>query len=634
MKRNATFLWISVVVLSLHTISSPLFAVDKPLVDSENKNRNTSPPVSTLISATRREISSEKSTRFVTVITREEIEKSGKVYVIDLLRGTPGVSVTQSGPAGRTTGIFVRGTEGDHVIIMVDGVQINSPTSGNAELQSLTTDNLVATHNIDRIEVLRGPQSTLYGSDALAGIVNIVTKTGGKRGLHADGRFEYGTYETFYETGGLSGEWDQFSFSSSGARIDTEGPGENDAFEETRGFGHGKMNVTENSDLDMVFHYYNALAGIEDGAFRQDPNNWTKSREQIFNTEYTISPVEAWEQSVKYSFFHDVNRNEDPRNPGAAGADPERRPFKLDTDRHTAEMQSNFFIGDFDVITAGYEFEHSRSNNKTFDKIVRNHGWFLQNELTLWEIWQVVAGIRADKNDYFGTAFSPTVSSGLWIEKTMTRLKGSFGRGYKAPSFNELFFPNFGNPNLEPEDNWGWDAGFEQYYWEKKGTFSAAYFHNDIENLIETVTIGRGLFQAQNISQAKTQGVELENKILLFKDLTFYTNYTYTSAMNEVTGKRLTRRPWHQGKFGLIYDFQKFHISADWILVGDRDETVTGPRTKNDGYTRLDTAIFYDLTKYFQIYTRVENLTNDHYYEALGFDNAGISFYSGLKAEI
>ena len=624
---------------TLFMISS-LFAADDIASSKEMEGLEEKPPVTAVVSGTRREIDPKKSTRFISVITREEIEKSGKVYVVDLLRNLPGVTVTQSGSAGRTTGIFVRGTEGDHVLILVDGVQVNSPTSGNAELQNLTTDNLVATQNIDRIEVLRGPQSTLYGSDALAGVVNIITKTGGKRGIHGDARFEYGVpYETFYESAGLSGEWDRFSFAGSGSRIDTNGLGDNDAFEETRGFGHGKLNVSENSDLDVAFHYFNSLVGIDDGAFRQDPNNWVKDRQQVLNTKYTASITDWWEQSFKYSFFHDINRNIDPRNPDAGGPDPEQS-FKLDTDRHNAEVQSNFFIRDFDVITAGYEFEHTAAQitrsaaSGGFNRLVRNHAWFLQNELTLWKIWTVVAGIRADKNDFFGTVFSPQVSTGLWIEKTATKLKGSFGRGYKAPSFNELFFPNFGNENLEPEDSWGWDAGFEQYYWGKKGMFSAAYFRNDIEDLIETVTISRTVFQAQNVSQATTQGVELENKVSPLKNLTFYVNYTYTDAMNDVTGKRLQRRPWHQGKIGVTWDFWRFHLSSDWVLVGNREETSTGPRTKNDGYTRLDVSLFYDLTKYLQVYTRAENLTNDHYYEALGFDNPLAAFYVGVKGEI
>lgn len=592
------------------------------------------PPVTAIVSATRREIAPEKSTRFVTVITREEIERSGKVYVIDLLRGQPGVSVVQSGPNGRTVSAFVRGTNANHTIIMVDGVQINSPTTGAADLADLTLENVIPAQNIDRIEILRGPQSTLYGSDALSGVVNIITKPGGEPGIHGNGRFEYGTHETFYEAGGLSGQWKRFAFSGSGARLDTEGPGENDDFEDTRGFGHGKINVTENSDLDIAFHYYNALAGIDDGSFRQDPNRWNKTRQQVLNTKYNFSLADWWQQYVQYSFFHDMLFSVDPRDPGTTQAESR---FKLDTDRHTFEYQSNIYLGEMDVLTVGYEFEHGRSNNKTFDKIVRNHGWFLQNELTLWEIWTLIGGIRLDHHELFGTEASPLFSSGLWIAKTRTKLKGSFGKGFRSPSFNELFFPNFGNPALLPEKNWGWDAGFEQFYWDKKGSFSAAYFHNSIENLIQSVRVGSFLFQAHNVARARTQGVELEHKIRPWENLTLYTNYTYTDAVDKETHKRLTRRPWHQGKVGLTYDIWRFHLHSDWVLVGDRQD-VSGsatrpPREKNPGYTRLDFMVSFDVTDSFQVYGRVENALNDHYDEVIGFDNPSTRFFVGTKAE-
>lgn len=589
------------------------------------------PPVVAVVSATRREESIEKITRFVTVITREEIEKSGKRYVMDFLRGQPGVTALQGGSNGRITSVFVRGTNSNMTLVMLDGVQINSPTTGTANLENFTVT------DIERIEIVRGPQSVLYGADALGGVINIITKPGKERGLHGDAQFEYGTHETFNESGSLSGQFDKFSFSGAGGRFDSEGPGENDGYQNTTARGHANLKTTENSDLDVAFYYYNALVGIDDGAFVQDPNNHSTSREQVVNSKYTVALTDWWEQYVQYSFFHDMLFSFDPRNPGAGGADPESR-FKLDTDRHTVEYQSSFHIQDFDVLTLGYEFEHANANVKRsqasggFERLARNHGWFLQNELTLWQIWTIVGGIRLDRYDFFGTEANPLFSTGLWIEKTQTKLKGSFGRSIKAPTFNELFFPNFGNTSLQAEKNWGWDAGFEQFYWEKRGSFAAAFFHNDIENLIQFVRVG-ALTIPENVAQARTRGLELEHKIRLRDNLTFYTNYTYTDAIDKVLHKRLVRRPWHQGKLGLTYDWGKAHFSADWLLVGDRDETSTGPRVKNDGFTKLDFFVSYDITQYLQIYGRVENATNDHYYEVLGFENPSTRFFAGVKTK-
>lgn len=597
--------------------------------NSENESREEVPPVAAVVSATRREIPIEKTTRFVTVITHEEIERSGKVYVIDLLRSMPGVSVTQSGAAGRTSSVFLRGTNANQTLVLLDDVQINGPTTGEATLEHMTTD------NIERIEILRGPQSVLYGADALGGLIHIITKSGKVRGIHGDGNFEFGSHETFREQGSLSGLWKQFSFSGAGGRFDTHGLSQNDGNENTTARGHGKIQVTEHSNLDVAFHYDNAIVGIEDGTFLQDPNRSNRSRTQVLNAKYTASLKEWWEQSVKYSFFHDALRDFDPRDPGAGGTDPESK-FKLDTDRHTLEYQTSFFVRDFDVLTLGYEFEHTESTIKRpqidgggFDALLRNHGWFAQNELTLWKIWTIVGGVRIDHFNLFGTEESPLVSSGLWITKTMTKIKGSFGRAFKAPTLNELFFPGFGNRNIQPEKSWGWDVGVEQFYWNKKGSVSAAYFHNSIRDLIQFVNAAS---MAENVARATTQGVELEQKISPCEHLTFYTNYTYTDAVDDSTGKRLTRRPKHEGKLGLLLDVWRFHFSSDWILMGNSEDTSSGRRLKVKGYTRLDMTLAFDVTRFFQIYGRAEDLNNDYYTEVRGFETPTARFYVGSKA--
>lgn len=612
-----------------HSGGAAFSANDSFPQDSELKDLDEKPPLRAIVTATRREMPVEKSTRFATVLTREDIEKSGAVFVVDLLRALPGITVTQSGPLGRTVGLFVRGMNSNQTLVMIDGVQINSLTTGQAELADLTTENIVSVENIERIEILRGPQSTLYGPDAMAGVINIVTKAG-KRPFGGEARFEYGTHQSFYEAGVLEGQWKNFSYSGSGSRLDTEGPGENDGFENSRAGGHAKLDVGDQSHLDVAFHFYNALAGIEDGVFQLDPNRWQKAREQILSTVYTISPFESWHQSLKYSFFHDMLFSVDPPNEGTTQASSQ---FKLDMDRHTFEWQNDFYIGDLDVVTAGYEFEHGRGNNKSFDRIIRNHGWFLQNELTLWEKWTTVTGIRVDENQFFGTEPSPEISTAYEFQKTRTRLKGSFGRGIRAPTLNDLFFPNFGNPDLLVEKSWGWDAGFEQPFLEKKASFGAAYFHNSVENLIQFTGIP---LRAQNIDKARTQGVELESKYTPNENFEWRVNYTYLDAVDTGTGKRLIRRPWHSGRLGFSYRFWKCHLNVDWALIGDREDrtAISGrpPREKNPGYTRLDATLTFDLNKWTQFYLRGENLTNDHYDEVLGFDNPSTRLFAGTKA--
>ncbi|MBI3306613.1 MAG: TonB-dependent receptor [Candidatus Omnitrophica bacterium] len=623
------FLFLISFVLSFNGLFAATVQNDEP--KGENKGLQDTPPVITVVSATRREIPIEKATRAVTVITREQIERSGKVFLLDLLRGVPGVMVIQLGTFGREAHVVMRGVNKESTLVMMDGVQINNSNQSLASLQHITTT------DIERIEIIRGSQSVLYGADAVGGLINIVTKPGRGKGLSASGMFDYGTYNTFHEEGTVSGSWDKFSFSGAGGRIDTEGLGHNDDYENTTARAHTKLQVTDNSDLDVAFHHFNSIVGLDDGFvtvngrnfFRQDPNRSTRANQQVVNTKYMISLTDWWQQYVQYSLFHDSSFSHDPRNPDLrTGADPESF-LHINSNRHTFEYQSDFYISDFDVLTAGYEFEHSNVHTTNNNSLARNHGWFGQNELTLWNIWTIVAGIRLDHHELYGLEASPLVSTGLWITKTQTKIKGSFGRGFRAPTFNQLFFPNFGDPNLEPETSWSWDAGFEQFYGkDKRGSFSLMYFNNKTRNLILNLT------RATNIGRAFSQGIEFENRIRLWKELYFNTTYTYTHAIDVTTDKRLLRIPRHQGKFGFTYDYQKWHLTVDWIWVGSREDSGSRVHTRMDEYEKLDLAVFYDLTKFAQLYGRVGNLTNDNYQEGRGFDMPLATVTGGIKAKI
>ncbi len=612
------------VLLSFHAsvFAASVSKQDPKVPDSETKQV---PPVTTVVSANRREIPIEKSTRAVTVITREEIEKSGKVFLLDLLRGVPGVMVTQSGTFGRESNIFIRGLNKESTLVMIDGVQVNNANQEIAAVHHLTTA------NIERIEIIRGTQSVLYGADAVGGVINIVTKPDARKGIHAGGRFEYGTYESFYEEGNASASTEKLSLSAAGGRLDTKGLSENDEYENTTARVHGKLQVTDNSDLDMAFHHYNSITGIEGGAFNTDPNDNSRSNQQVVNTKYAISLADWWQQHVRYSLFHDSSLTVQPRDLPGSGAD-EFVLFKINSNRHTFEYQSDFYIQDFDVLTVGYEFEHSTVNSKgggAYSQLTRNHGFFAQNELTLWKIWTIATGIRMDEHELYGFEASPLISSGLWIAKTATKLKGSFGRGFRAPTFNQLFSQSvsggkvFGNPNVLPETSWNWDAGFEQFYWNKRGSLSAMYFDNRVKNLILNT------FPTSNVGRVRGQGVELEHRIEILEGLYFNTSYTYTHSINRETKKRLARIPRHMGKFGLSYDYKRLHCSGNWLWVGSRDDGTT----RLDEYTRLDLALFYDLTKFAQVYARIDNATNDEYYEARGFDMPHVGFYTGIKGQ-
>jgi vitamin B12 transporter len=580
------------------------------------------PPLTTLISATRRDTPVEDITRSATVITRPEIERSGKVFLLDLLRGVSGVHVVQLGTYGRETQVHIRGLNKESTLIMMDGVQITNPNQQLAALQHLTTA------NIEQIEIIRGPQSVLYGADAAGGMINIVTRKETNKGIHGSGQFQYGTFDTFYEEGQLSEVGEKFAVSAAGGRMDSDGLAENDDYENTTASVRAKVNLTENSEWDTTFHHFNSITGIDDGFvsgnFRTDPNRNTRANQQVLNSRYTVSTAEWWDQYVQYSLFHDFSFSNDPRNPDVfTGADPESF-LSINSNRHTFEYQSNFHIQDFDELTVGYEFEHSTIYSTNYTRQTRNHGWFAQNELTLWDIWTIVGGARIDSHELYGTEVSPLVSTGLWIAKTMTKLKASYGKAFRSPTFNQLFFPNFGDPNLQPETSWSWDAGFEQFYWDERASFSMMYFDSKSRNLIQNLAL------ATNIGSARSRGIEFEHKIEIFKDLYFFTNYTYTDSFDRSTRKRLLRVPRHMGKFGLTYDYQRFHFTGDWVWVGSREDSAA---TRLDEYTRLDMNMAFDLTDFFQLFGRIDNATDDRYQEGRGFNMPFTTFTIGTKGK-
>ena len=619
----------------LFTLSSPAQGFGAKTIDLTPSETDTvsgdgsisgSAPVRVVVSASRREMPAEESTRFITVITRDQIERSGKTYIFDLLRSTPGVHIAQSGPAGRGVTVNLRGTNANHTLVLIDGVQVNGPTTGQSAIEHITTQ------SVERVEVLRGAHSVLYGADAIGGVINIVMRQEDRHGLHGDANFEYGTFQTFREGGELSAAYDRIQSLGSFGRIDSKGPGDNDGYQNTTVRNRSKVHFSENSNLETFFYYFNAQSGIDDGAFRQDPNRTLKSREQVVNSRYNIALRDWWQQYFQYSFFHDLQVDFDPRNSG--GADPEAVPFRLDTDRHTLEYQSTLFVRDWDVIVLGYEFEHIASNIKRsvgFDELMRTHAVFFQNEATFWDSLKLVGGVRLDHNNFYGVEVNPQFSGSWWLEKTQTRVKGNMGRAFKAPTFNELSFPNFGNQNVRPETSWSWDAGIEQYYWDKRGRLSAAYFRNSVKDLIQFVSGSTGVFTAENVARARLQGVEVEHEIQLHEHISLSTAYTYTSTEDRETGKRLTRRPWHQGKIGLTADYRKFKFYADWSLVGGQDDTQGSVRVRNKGYTRLDFTLTYSLTEYLELYGRVENATYDHFNEVLGFDQPPPRFFGGVR---
>jgi len=607
-----------------------------------------------VVTATRVETPIEEIASSVTVISSEEIERKQKTHVMEILRGIPGLDVVRTGGAGKNTSVFIRGANSEHTLVMIDGVEVNDPISPGRsyDFAHLTVD------NIERIEVIRGPQSTLYGSDAIGGVVNIITKKGEgkpKFFLSAEG----GSFTTFREATGISGgnKWVNYSFALS--RFDTEGIStaskrdgnyERDGYENTSLSAKLGFKPMDNLGIDFILRYMDAKTELDNfaGVGGDDPNYVQKSNQFLFKTQVGLSLFDqVWSQKLGLALNdhnRDIKNKKDSQHPfdyEKGGYDGQL--LKFDWQHHLQLHKTN-------ALTFGLEYEREEGKSKYYweslwgpgqsifpKKTANIKGYYIQDEIKLWDRLFATLGIRIDDHSRFGSETAYRVAPAYLIKETDTKIKGTFGTGFKAPTLYQLFasatlWGPIGNKDLKPEKSKGWDFGVEQNFFKNRVTLGATYFRNDFKDLIQ-FDWAKGYI---NISKAKTEGVELFASAKPIDDLTLRINYTYTDTEDKTTGEALIRRPKNKIGFDLDYHFlNNGNVNLGVIYVGKRDDLdfsiSPSRRVKLNQYTLVNLAVSYDITKNFQLFGRVENLLDKEYEEAKGFETPGLSFFGGMK---
>ncbi|MFQ5686319.1 MAG: TonB-dependent receptor plug domain-containing protein, partial [Candidatus Scalindua sp.] len=586
-----------------------------------------------IVTATRTETPVSHLPDSVTIISSEQIAQQKATTVFEALRSVPGLNIRKSGGIGRLTNVTIRGSSTAQVLVMIDGIQVNSPTTGSFDFANLTTDNL------ERIEVVRGAQSTLYGSDAMGGVINIVTKKGigrPKFGIHS----EFGSpQKTFNESISSSGSIKKFHYSIDMARIDSDGRGADDDYEKANISSRLGYEINEEMDFETSMRYNNSMVDIDDGPFRQDPNRYSRNKDLNMNVVFNHSLTDWWSHQLKFSFADTDLKSVDRANPGQPDPFGVSR-FRLGTQIYTGNWLHTLKYKDIDTFVAGFEFEDQEADNRSFEKAIINRGWYFQNQLKLWDRFFFNTGIRLDDNNTFGKAVNPKLSMAYHLKETDTKFKVNYGQGFRGPTLNDLFFPNFGDPTLDPEESESYDLGFEQYLLEDKIFFGVTYFHNRFSNLIQAVDTGGFVFRAKNIGHVKSEGVEVEAVIKPFKGLTVRGTFTKTNT-RDANHKELIRQPSQQGSVNINYGFlDKFNINVDGTIVGSTREGPNGGGIKppgrptirlNDGFYKLDAAFTYDYSKHLQCYSRIENIFDKKFDEILGFRSPGARFFFGIK---
>jgi vitamin B12 transporter len=586
-----------------------------------------------VVSATRLPVPAENAPASVSVVSAPEMEQRQVRRVADALRQVPGISVTQSGAPGQLTSVFTRGLRSEHTQVLLDGIPINQGLQGAFNFADLTVD------NIDRIEIVRGPQSTLYGPRALAGVIQIFTRRGsGTPAAQLSG--EAGSFGTFREAFSSSGSWREFDYSLGVSRLDTENERRNNEYRNTAAIANVGWSPNEQLRLGSLFMYSDSDLGLPNTVFDPRPRDNFVTERWLVGPRVDFRPVEWWEHQL-ITAYDEERQVHDPNEDFFVGAT--RALFQ----RFTLDYQNNIRPNEWLTFTTGafYSYVDAGQRRPFISQAFGPQPTFISDETEQTSAFaqvsvtptaglNLVAGGRFDHFNQFGDVWTYRLAGSYLVPNTGTRVHASVATGFSPPSSQDKIFGN--NFDLEPERNRGWDVGAEQQLLNGRVQLGATYFHNRLTNVIGF----SGFFEMLNLGAARTQGVEAELRVTPVDDLVFTANYTYLEAektsaadINQPLGARLPRRPRNEAYVsGTYLWFGKLRTTAEAKLVNAREELRFGaPNIDIEDYAWVNIAAEYEINRHVTVFGRINNLTDERYAEVFGFPALSRGAYGGVR---
>jgi vitamin B12 transporter len=597
-----------------------------------------------IVTATRVPTAESQVASSVDTIDTAAIEAQQLRSLPDILQTMPGLNLVQTGGEGGQTSLFTRGTNSNHTKVLLDGIDISDPSTPTGAVDL----GRVLAANVANVEVLRGPGSGLYGSDAIGGVVNIITKAG-EGPLAASASLEGGSFDTFNQTGEVSGSDGAFHYRATiqhlhaGATpvtpLDLLPPGQarnDDFFDGVTASTKLGYDVTGDFDIGLVAHWSDNLSKITGDAF--DPITFASipspTQTRIASQQYETRATAHWnlgwlDQVLGIAYGSSQSRSADPSNgPSASSADR----IKLD-------WQGNVKVADGQTLVLGAETARDAVHMPLSAGYTTNAGY-----AELQSAWGSgifsAASLRYDDNSQFGDRLTWRIAPSVELDDSGVRLKASVGTGFKAPSLDQLYhsYPSFfffANPNLKPETSTGYDLGAE---WTAFSGFiaGATWFHNDIRGLITTdpVTFSTSV----NLNKARTQGVEVFAAWQVTDALRLRADYTYTDAIDGTTGLELLRRPHNKTSLtGSLQALPQLGLDATLLAIGpwiDGSRDFSVPRLASSGYVTVNLAAHYDLDARFTLFARADNLLNESYQNPVGFLGPERALYAGMQAKL
>lgn len=585
----------------------------------------------------------------VTVLTQKDLERSQVQTVGEALRDVPGVDVVASGPLGGNVAVFLRGANSEHTLVILDGVEINNPSS-NARFFNFA--NLLVA-NIERIEILRGAQSSLYGSDAIGGVITIRTKQGrGPWKMHA--QTEGGSYATSRSSLGLSGSSETVAASLSVSHERTDGfsaagkefgNSEDDGYENTTYSSMLTLAPFEEGQIDLSYRHIEGIAEIDNfGGFGgDDPNRELVSVDDFFRVGARWSVASRVSQrmgvGVNWQRFRDDN-------------DPDTvHPGEMQRSRYRGRLSKWDFSNTLDVgeqshLTVGTEIEREDAGSsyasegpfgpfaESFDpRQAVSWGIFGDSLAVMNDRAAVTTGVRLDDHKEFGSEVTFRLAPVYHFPESGTRVSSSLGTGFKAPSLYQLY-SSYGNVDLTEEKSVSVDAGISQEVIGDKLVIHVRYFHSEIENLI---SFNSQSFLFENTNQATMNGLELSVDGRVTHALRLSGSYTFLRALDDDTDQQLLRRAKNKGSVKLDWmdDAERLSIGARVRAVGKRYDndfsTNKSERVSLGGYAVTDLMLSYKIANFISLFGRVENIFDRDYAEVFGYGTAGVTAFAGAE---
>ncbi len=569
------------------------------------------PMETTLVTATRTQQTIDSTLAPVTVIDREDIERAQARDVLELLSQTTGISITRNGGTGSNSSVFIRGNASTHTLVLIDGQRVGSATLGSASLSTLEPE------QIERIEIVRGPRSSLYGSDAIGGVIQIFTRKGSINGeISPLVKAAYGNHNTSKAVLGLSGGDDAFFFNLQGTHFDTQGidnlkndSGNNGDLDAYRTSGNSLRSGGRIGQAEIDVSYQRTESQVEfDNNFSPTSQPYIESVVESGNAAISMPIISNWMSSLRVGKSKDDSLTLDDRNSSRS---------KFTTQRDSATWQNDISINHH-VVSVGAEYYTDKVDSTTkYDVDERyNKAGFAQVQSDYGR-HDVLIGARHEDNEQFGSYKTWNTSYGLDVDDSK-RLILSRGTAFKAPSFNQLYFPGFGNPNFVPEESDNTEIEFR--YSTDQGGWSLAAFENDVENLIQ---YNPATFNTDQISEVEIRGGELTAN-WLHNNWIFNANLTVLRPIDKATNNDVRRRPRRTATLSADRSFEQFSLGFVVYGQGQSYEDAANNR-KLSSFTLLDARAAYAFNADLKLQLSLKNLLNKEYETTRGYDNPGLT---------